>query len=59
MCSVLIPFLGDRDGVCWGGEIGRLRVIGTFTDNVGGYVTHCHKLEHEDHAMMFNFVVQP
>ena len=38
---------------------GKLRVIGTFTDNVGGYVTHCHKLEHEDHAMMFNFVVQP
>ena len=38
---------------------GKLRVIGTFTDNVGGYVSHCHKLEHEDHAMMFSFQVQP
>jgi spore coat protein A len=36
-----------------------IRVIGTFTDNVGEYVSHCHILEHEDHAMMFNFVVQP
>ncbi|MDQ6912591.1 MAG: multicopper oxidase domain-containing protein, partial [Verrucomicrobiota bacterium] len=38
---------------------GKLRVIGTFTDNVGGYVSHCHKLEHEDHSMMFGFTVQP
>ncbi len=38
---------------------GRLRVIGTFTDNLGGYVSHCHKLEHEDHAMMFGFEVRP
>ena len=35
------------------------RVIGTFTDNLGGYVSHCHILEHEDHAMMINFEVQP
>lgn len=38
---------------------GKLRVIGTFTDNIGGYVSHCHKLEHEDHAMMFSFQVLP
>ena len=38
---------------------GTVRVIGTFTDNLGPYVSHCHKLEHEDHAMMFNFAVQP
>ena len=38
---------------------GTVRVIGHFTDNVGSYVSHCHNLEHEDHAMMFNFVVQP
>ncbi len=38
---------------------GIVRVIGTFTDNVGYYVSHCHKIEHEDHAMMFNFAVQP
>jgi FtsP/CotA-like multicopper oxidase with cupredoxin domain len=34
-------------------------VIGTFTDNLGEYVSHCHILEHEDHAMMINFKVQP
>ncbi|MGI8480861.1 MAG: multicopper oxidase family protein, partial [Chthoniobacterales bacterium] len=38
---------------------GTVRVIGTFTDYLGVYVSHCHKLEHEDHAMMFNFEVQP
>ena len=38
---------------------GAVRVIGTFIDNVGLYVSHCHNLEHEDHAMMFNFEVQP
>lgn len=38
---------------------GTVRVIGTFTDYLGPYVSHCHKLEHEDHAMMFNFEVQP
>jgi FtsP/CotA-like multicopper oxidase with cupredoxin domain len=38
---------------------GTTRVIGTFTDNVGEYVSHCHILEHEDHAMMINFAVQP
>ena len=41
------------------GVSGTVRVMGTFTDNVGGYVSHCHNLEHEDHAMMFNFQVQP
>jgi spore coat protein A len=38
---------------------GAVRVIGTFTDHLGGYVSHCHILEHEDHAMMINFAVQP
>src|SRR5436190_4133271 len=38
---------------------GMVRVIGTFTDHLGGYVSHCHILEHEDHAMMINFVVEP
>jgi spore coat protein A len=38
---------------------GTVRVIGTFTDNLGVYVSHCHILEHEDHAMMINFAVQP
>jgi FtsP/CotA-like multicopper oxidase with cupredoxin domain len=36
-----------------------VRVIGTFTDNLGEYVSHCHILEHEDHAMMINFEVRP
>jgi FtsP/CotA-like multicopper oxidase with cupredoxin domain len=38
---------------------GTVRVVGHFTDNIGDYVSHCHNLEHEDHAMMFNFEVQP
>jgi spore coat protein A len=38
---------------------GTVRVIGTFTDNLGEYVSHCHILEHEDHAMMINFAVKP
>jgi hypothetical protein len=37
---------------------GTVRVIGTFTDNLGLYVSHCHILEHEEHAMMINFEVQ-
>ena len=39
--------------------LGRLRVIGRFTDLTGTYVFHCHKLEHEDHAMMGQFEVLP
>ncbi len=42
-----------------GGQPGVVRVMGTFTDYAGDYVSHCHILEHEDHAMMFNFQVQP
>jgi FtsP/CotA-like multicopper oxidase with cupredoxin domain len=41
------------------GRGGTVRVIGKFTDNLGEYVSHCHILEHEDHAMMINFAVQP
>lgn len=37
----------------------KLRVIGRFTDHLGKYVMHCHKLEHEDHAMMAQFEVVP
>jgi spore coat protein A len=36
---------------------GTVRVITQFTDNTGVYVFHCHKLEHEDHAMMAQFQV--
>ncbi len=39
--------------------LGRLRVIGRFADLTGIYVFHCHKLEHEDHAMMGQFEVRP
>jgi spore coat protein A, manganese oxidase len=31
---------------------GRMRIIMRFTGFTGVYVFHCHKLEHEDHAMM-------
>ncbi len=39
--------------------LGRLRVIGRFENQTGLYVFHCHKLEHEDHAMMAQFEVLP
>lgn len=38
---------------------GVVRVIGRFDDLTGVYVLHCHKLEHEDHAMMAQFEVLP
>ena len=37
--------------------LGRVRVIGKFVNLTGVYVVHCHKLEHEDHAMMAQFEV--
>lgn len=39
--------------------LGRVRVIGKFVNLTGIYVFHCHKLEHEDHAMMAQFEVVP
>jgi spore coat protein A len=36
-----------------------MNVIGTFRNYTGNYVSHCHNLEHEDHAMMFNFEIVP
>jgi FtsP/CotA-like multicopper oxidase with cupredoxin domain len=39
--------------------LGNVRVIGRFADLTGVYVFHCHKLEHEDHAMMAQFEVLP
>lgn len=56
------PAAGDdgmKDTFLVPGGGGTVRVIGTFTDHLGEYVSHCHILEHEDHAMMLNFAVQP
>jgi FtsP/CotA-like multicopper oxidase with cupredoxin domain len=50
---------GMKDTFLVPGRGGTVRVIGRFTDNLGEYVSHCHILEHEDHAMMINFAVQP
>jgi spore coat protein A len=50
---------GMKDTFLVPGAGGTVRVIGTFIDNLGTYVSHCHNLEHADHAMMFNFAVQP
>jgi spore coat protein A len=50
---------GMKDTFLVPGGGGVVRVIGRFTDYLGGYVSHCHILEHEDHAMMINFAVQP
>ena len=35
----------------------QVKIIGTFTDNVGTYVFHCHNLIHEDAGMMAQFEV--
>ncbi len=35
----------------------EVRVIGTFADNLGTYVFHCHNLIHEDAGMMGQFEV--
>jgi FtsP/CotA-like multicopper oxidase with cupredoxin domain len=35
----------------------QVSIIGTFTDNVGTYVFHCHNLIHEDAGMMAQFEV--
>jgi FtsP/CotA-like multicopper oxidase with cupredoxin domain len=37
----------------------EVTVIGTFTDNLGVYVFHCHNLIHEDAGMMAQFEVIP
>ncbi len=50
---------GMKDTVLVPNGGGTVRVIGTFTDYTGPYISHCHKIEHEDHAMMFNFTVLP
>jgi spore coat protein A len=50
---------GMKDTFLVPGAGGTVRVIGTFIDNLGPYVSHCHNLEHADHAMMFTFAVQP
>ncbi len=36
----------------------RVRVIKRFDDFSGQFLFHCHILEHEDHSMMRNFVVE-
>jgi len=37
------------------GEVVEVLII--FDRYEGRYLLHCHKLEHEDHGMMMNFVV--
>jgi len=39
-----------------GEEVTIYRNFRTFT---GKYVAHCHQLAHEDHAMMFGWVLAP
>ena len=38
---------------------GSVSIKTQFLDNTGKYVYHCHKLEHEDYAMMGQFQVVP
>jgi FtsP/CotA-like multicopper oxidase with cupredoxin domain len=35
--------------------VGEVKLLVRFRDLQGRYVTHCHNVVHEDHAMMFRF----
>jgi FtsP/CotA-like multicopper oxidase with cupredoxin domain len=48
---------GRKDTVLvWPGE--RVEVALRFTAHRGLFLLHCHNLEHEDHGMMMNFLVE-
>jgi FtsP/CotA-like multicopper oxidase with cupredoxin domain len=36
-----------------------VRIYRKFRTFAGNYVAHCHQLAHEDHAMMFGWVIEP
>jgi FtsP/CotA-like multicopper oxidase with cupredoxin domain len=37
----------------------KVEIFRNFRSFTGKYVAHCHNLAHEDHAMMFGFVIAP
>ena len=48
-----------RGDVVWLGHDETVTVFRRFRDFDGLYVTHCHNVVHEDHAMMINWKVVP
>ena len=37
----------------------EVRIYRKFRTFAGNYVAHCHNLAHEDHNMMFGWVIEP
>jgi FtsP/CotA-like multicopper oxidase with cupredoxin domain len=49
----------SREDVVWLGHGETVKTFRRFRDFLGRYVTHCHNVVHEDHAMMFQWKVVP
>jgi len=49
----------SRGDVIWLGHGESVKTFMRFRDFLGMYVTHCHNVVHEDHAMMINWKVVP
>jgi FtsP/CotA-like multicopper oxidase with cupredoxin domain len=48
-----------REDVVWLGHGETVKTFRRFRDYLGRYVTHCHNVIHEDHAMMFQWKIVP
>ena len=48
-----------REDVIWLGHGETVKTFRRFRDFTGRYVTHCHNVVHEDHAMMFQWKIVP
>jgi len=46
-----------REDVTWLGHGESVKTFRRFRDFTGRYVTHCHNVVHEDHAMMFQWKI--
>ncbi len=46
-----------REDVVWLGHGESVKTFRRFRDFTGRYVTHCHNVVHEDHAMMFQWKI--
>jgi FtsP/CotA-like multicopper oxidase with cupredoxin domain len=49
----------SREDVVWLGHGETVKTFRRFRDFTGRYVTHCHNVVHEDHAMMFQWKIVP
>ena len=49
----------SRQDVIWLGHGETVKIFMRFRDFLGRYVTHCHNVVHEDHAMMFQWKIVP